>query len=124
VGTISRQTFFVEDDGGQTTFLVMCINYPRDVIESADFDMILDSVRDDLMARYRGQVNNEDLVQLNNYPGREFNFEGKWKNRSVYGNVMTFLIEERLYLLMAMGVEEEVDMDDVEKFFVSFESLN
>jgi hypothetical protein len=124
MGTISRQTFFVEEDGGQATFLVMCINYPREVIESADFDMILDGVRDDLMARYRGQVNNEDLVQLNNYPGREFNFEGKWKNRSVYGNVMTFLIEDRLYLLMAMGVEESVDMDDVEKFFVSFESVN
>jgi hypothetical protein len=124
VGTISRQTFFVENDGGQTTFLVMCIKYPRDAVESADYDMILNSVRDDLMARYRGKVNQEELVQLDNYPGREFDFEGKWKNSLVFGNVMTFLIEQRLYLLMAMGVEEEVDGEDVEKFFVSFESLN
>jgi hypothetical protein len=102
----------------------MCIKYPRDAVESADYDMILNSVRDDLMARYRGKVNQEELVQLDNYPGREFDFEGKWKNSLVFGNVMTFLIEQRLYLLMAMGVEEEVDGEDVEKFFVSFESLN
>jgi hypothetical protein len=124
VGTIHRQTFVVENDGGQTTYLVMCINYPRDAVEMASYDQILDSVRDDLMATYRGKVNKEELVQLENYPGREFDFEGKWKNSLVFGNVMTLLIEQRLYMLMALGVDEEVDKEDVEKFFVSFESLN
>ena len=61
---------------------------------------------------------------MDNYPGREFDFEGKWENSLVFGNVMTLLIEQRLYMLMALGVEEEVDKEDVEKFFVSFESLN
>jgi hypothetical protein len=124
VGTISRQTFVVENDGGQTTYLVMCIHYPSDTVEMVDYDQILNSVRDDLMARYRGKVNQEELVQLDNYPGREFDFEGKWKNSLVFGNVMTLLIEQRLYLLMALGVGEEVDEEDVEKFFVSFENLN
>lgn len=124
VGTINRQTFVVENDGGQTTYLVMCINYPRDAVETVSYDQILNSIRDDLMATYRGKVNKEELVQLDNYLGREFDFEGKWENSSVFGNVMTLLIEQRLYMLMALGVEEEVDKEDVEKFFVSFESLN
>jgi hypothetical protein len=124
VGPINRQTFVVENDGGQTTYLVMCINYPNGIVEAASYDLILDSVRDDLMAAYRGKVNKEELVQLDNYPGREFDFEGKRDNSLVFGNVMTFLIEQRLYLLMALGVDEEVDAEDVEKFFVSFESLN
>ncbi len=124
VGTINRQTFVVENDGGQTTYLVMCINYPGDAVETVSYDQILDSIRDDLMATYRGKVNKEELVQLDNYLGREFDFEGKWENSSVFGNVMTLLIEQRLYMLMALGVEEEVDKEDVEKFFVSFESLN
>jgi hypothetical protein len=124
VGTINRQTFVVENDGGQTTYLVMYINYPGDAVEMASYDKILNSVRDDLMATYQGKVNKEELVQLDNYPGREFDFEGKWENNLVYGNVITLLIEQRLYLLMALGVEEEVAKEDVEKFFVSFESLD
>jgi hypothetical protein len=124
VGTINRQTFVVENDGGQTTYLVMYINYPGDAVEMASYDKILNSVRDDLMATYQGKVNKEELVQLDNYPGREFDFEGKWENNLVYGNVITLLIEHRLYLLMALGVEEEVAKEDVEKFFVSFESLD
>jgi hypothetical protein len=124
VGTISRQSFVVEKDGGQTTYLVMSIDYPKDAIEMVDHDQILNSVRDDVMATYRGTVNQEDWVQMDNYPGQEFDFEGKWKNSSVFGNVMTLLIEKRLYMLLALGVDEEVDAKDVEKFFVSFESLN
>jgi len=124
VGTISRQTFVVESDGGQTTYLVMCINYPSGAIEMADNDQILNSIRDDLMATYRGKVNQEELVNFENYPGREFDFKGKWKNNLVFGNAMTLLIEQRLYLLMALGVEEEVEWENVERFFVSFESLN
>jgi len=124
VGTISRQTFVVESDGGHSTYLVMCINYPSGAIEAADYDQILNSIRDDLMATYRGKVNQEELVQMDNYPGREFDFKGKWENNLVFGNVMTFLIEQRLYLLMALGVEEEVEWENVERFFVSFENLN
>jgi hypothetical protein len=76
------------------------------------------------MATYRGQIYSEEMIALDNYPGREFNFEGEWKKYVVFGNVMTFLVEERLYLLMALGVEEEVNAEDAERFFVSFESLN
>ncbi len=124
VGTIKRQSFIAEDDGGRTSFLVMCINYPSGLVEAANYDQILNSIRDELMATYRGQVYQEDSVQMDNYPGREFNFEGKWKNSPVYGNAMSFLIEDRLFLLMALGIDEAVDEKDVERFFVSFESLN
>ena len=86
--------------------------------------MILDGVRDDLMATYQGQIYSEESIALDNYPGRVFSFEGEFDKNLVYGNVMSFLVEERLYLLLALGVEQEVDVEDAEKFFVSFESLN
>ena len=123
-GTIKRQIFVVENDDGRTTYLVMCINYPKDAVETASYDQLLNSVRDDVMATYQGKVNKEELLQLDNYPAREFDFEGKWENSVVFGNVLTLLIEQRLYLLMALGVEQAVDREDVEKFFVSFQSLN
>ena len=124
IGTISRQTYIAEGDGGQSSYLVMCVDFPKGVVESANYEVIFDSVRDDLMASYQGQIYSEDAIALDNFPGREFNFEGEWKKNLVYGNVMTFLVEERLYLLMALGVEEEVDPEDAEKFFISFENLN
>ena len=123
-GTIKRQIFVVENDDGRTTYLVMCINYPKDAVETASYDQLLNSVRDDVMATYQGKVNKEELIQLDNYPAREFDFEGKWENSVVFGNVLTLLIEQRLYLLMALGVEQVVDREDVEKFFVSFQSVN
>jgi hypothetical protein len=124
IGSISRQTYVAEDDSGQSSYLVMCIHYPREAIESANYDLILDGIRDDLMATYRGQIYSEERIALDNYPGRELNFEGQWKKNVVFGNVMTFLVEERLYLLMALGVEEKVNAEGAERFFVSFESLN
>jgi hypothetical protein len=122
-GTIQRQSFFIEDNGGRTTYLVMYLDYPPDIVEMAGSDQILESIRDDLMVTYRGTVNNEKLVLLDDTSGREFDFEGRWHNSLIFGHVRTFWIDQRLYMLMALGTEEGVVEEDIDKFFDSFEYL-
>ncbi|MGD2270221.1 MAG: DUF4234 domain-containing protein [Desulfobacterales bacterium] len=122
-GTIQRQSFFIEDNGGQATYLVMYLDYPRDIVEMAGSDQIFESIRDDLMVTYRGTVNNEKFVLLDDTTGREFDFEGTWNNGVIFGHVRTFWIDQRLYMLMALGTEEEVVEEDIARFFGSFEYL-
>jgi len=122
-GKMDQQMFAVERDD-RMAYMVGYADYPEHIVERIDVDQSFDATRDGMLGEYGARVTNETRIRLDSYPGREFSFEGTIKNTRFTGYSRIFLVDQRLYQLIAIGERAAVDKEDVNRFFLSFERLS
>ncbi len=115
--------FAVERDN-RMAYMVGYADYPEGIVERMNLDQSLDAARDGMLGEYSARVTNEKRILLDSYPGKEFSFEGTIKNTRFTGYSRIFLVDQRLYQLIAIGERAVVDKEDVDRFFLSFERLS
>ena len=60
------------------------------------------------------------LLLAGGYPGLEFSAEGKAKGKDAFLQARLFLVDQRLYQVIAMGRKGEVPQGEVNRYLNSF----
>jgi hypothetical protein len=120
VGNIKMYTFSAETNGGKIAYLVMYNDYPVGKLEPADQEKLLRDARDGAIAKAQGKMKNDAEIKLGEYPGRGFQFTGKFQDIEVDADWRLYLVGPRLYQLAVIGVGTPVPAESIKKFFNSF----
>lgn len=94
-------------------YFVAYSEFPGSEVSQVDADTILEAASEGILVD-GGRLLSQREISLEGYPGREIEYEDSEGNLS---NTRIFLVEERLYQLIAIASNS----DDVSRFFDSFE---
>jgi predicted RNase H-like HicB family nuclease len=124
MGDIKMQ-IFMAPLGTEAIFGVMYNDFPLDISTATgeDFEKIMDNGRDSALANMGGELISEEKVSLGDYSGRHIIFEIP-ENKLPGGGkgiLRVYLVENRLYQLIALGSHEAISDEDIEFFINSFE---
>jgi len=114
-------------EGEQAAYAVMYSDIP-DMITVTDQELVeqlLDDGRYGALANMSGTLVYEESVSLDEYPGRHIIYE--ISEEAIPGGgegvLRAYLVDGRLFQLMALGVKGELPAEDVERFLTSFQLL-
>jgi len=118
-------TFMAE--GEQAAFAVMYSDFPE-MIAMADqeaVEKILDDGRDSALTSMSGTLVGEESASLGDHPGRHIVYEISEDTIPGGGEgiLRVYLIDGRVFQLMALGVKGQLPAEDVERFVASFQLL-
>jgi len=105
---------------GGVLYAVAYVDLPSGQVQSSGPGEILDQARQALAGRVQGKALEEEKISLEEYAGR------RWRFAAGDGSLLLaegFLVDERLYTLMAGMEEESANQVEVEGFFASFTLL-
>ena len=96
-------------------------DYPLAHVLSTSPDQLLAGVRDTWIRRIEGRLTVSSTRPLDGrYPGMEFAAEGKMKNAATFLQARLYLVDQRLYQVIAMGRKGEVAQGTLNRFLASF----
>lgn len=114
-------------EGEQAAYAVMYSDFPE-MITVADQELIeqlLDDGRDGALTNMSGTLVGEESVSLGDHPGRHivYDISEQATPGGGEGILRVYLVDGRLFQLMALGVKGELPAEDVERFLKSFQVL-
>jgi hypothetical protein len=103
-------------------FAVGYTDYPLALVVGSPPDGLFTSVRDTWIRRIDGKLvaTDNSLKLAGKYPGVEFAGEGTSKGAPAFVQGRLYLVDQRLYQVVAMGRKNEVPQADVNRFLNSF----
>lgn len=109
-------------DRPDSFFAVGYSDYPVALVVGAPPAALFAGVRDTWVRRINGVlVASDNSVKLaGQYPGLEFTAEGKLNGADTFVQARLYLVDQRLYQLIAMGRKGEVPQGVVNRFLNSF----
>jgi hypothetical protein len=98
-------------------------DYPLALVIGEKPDKVFSGVRDTWVRRLGGRLVAPDakLTLAGQYPGLEFNAEGRAKGADAFVQARLYLVDQRLYQVIAMGLKNQVPQGEVNRFLNSFE---
>ncbi|MBN1431094.1 MAG: hypothetical protein JXB07_22180 [Anaerolineae bacterium] len=109
--------FSVEDWGD--AYLVGYSDFPQDIIEGTDAEMLLDFARDG--AAGDGTILSETSITINGYPGRALEIDSSDDDIVLYANI--YLVDNRLYQVIVTS-GDGTRSAKVSEFLDSFKLLD
>ena len=109
-------------DRPQSYYAIGYSDYPLALVAGADPKSVFSGVRETWVRRIQGRVTSPDreLKLDGRYPGIEFMAEGKMKGANAVLQARLFLVDQRLYQVIAMGRKNEVPQGEMNRFLNSF----
>ena len=92
--------------GDQAAYMVAYMDSPAGATEQSS-DALLDSARDGLLARVKGQLLSEEPETLDGHPGREI--RASLRDGKAVARERMFLVGGKIYLLAAVMPASEAD---------------
>lgn len=123
VGEIEIHSFLGER--GNESVSVGYTDYPAELVRVSDPERILDGSRDGAVENVNGELVSETRISLDGYPGRELTISIIAENKQeivLRGRV--FLVENRLYQIMAVVPKGKENGKHIEDFLQSFTLLS
>jgi hypothetical protein len=114
-GELDATMYLLESEGGAGAYLLMCNDYPKDLVDKAAADKVLDGARDGSAKQMDGKVIGEKKITVNGFPGREIEIdtgEFRYVARLV-------LAKARLHQAVAMSKTDKQKPADTRKFLDS-----
>jgi hypothetical protein len=98
-------------------------DYPLALVVGQDAGKVFEGVRDTWVRRIAGRRVMPDgkLTLAGKYPGLEFTAEGDSKGTEAFVQARIFLVDQRLYQVIAMGRKNAVAQGEINRFLNSFE---
>jgi hypothetical protein len=109
-------------DRRDSYFAVGYADYPLALVVGSPPEQVFGGVRDTWVRRVSGRlVSSDNSIKLDGkYPGLEFTAEGRMKDADTFVQARLFLVDQRLYQLVAMGRKEDVPQGVINRFLNSF----
>jgi hypothetical protein len=118
-GTIESRVFLVEHQAAG--YLVNYADYPQDLVQDSPADVILDGVSLGVVSQSGGTLKSSAAIRLGDFTGRELEITSPGGQSLL--KVRIYLVGVRIFQLSVVS-EIGVDIiDDVARFFESFELL-
>ena len=96
-------------------------DYPLAFVLSSKPEELLGGVRDTWVRRVKGTLVMSSPTRIDGkYPGIEFSAEGRVKDADTYLQARLYLVDQRLYQVIAMGKKGEVAQGTLNRFLNSF----
>ena len=110
-------------DRAASYYAVGFSDYPLAFAVTENPDAIFKGVRDTWVRRIGGRTVGPDrkLTLAGKYPGVEFTAEGNAKGAPAYLQARLFLVDQRLYQVIAMGLKNQVPQGELNRFLDSFQ---
>ena len=114
--------YLYSSDRPESFFAVGYADYPLVRVVGAPPEQIFAGIRDSWTRRIEGRlVARDNSIKLaSKYPGTEFVVEGKLKDAGAFVHGRLYLVDQRLYQVIAMGRKGEVPQAVVNRFLNSF----
>ncbi len=120
VGPVDIYTFTAETD--DTAYVVAYSDYPSEIIEQTDPQVLLDSSRDGAVANLGGTLVSEEVIDLEGNPGRSLIINATAnQNQAATINSRIYLVDNRLYQVLVVVPEGESTPEESESFLDSFD---
>ncbi|HEY3291363.1 MAG TPA: hypothetical protein VGK87_14635 [Anaerolineae bacterium] len=106
---------------GNTAYVASYSDYPEAVMAGADPLKVLEGAMNGAVTNIGGTLIDSKDVSLNDVPGKEFSANGKIANQgegSMRGRL--YLVKNRLYQLIVVGLKDQLPTADVDKYLQSF----
>lgn len=109
-------------DRPDSYFAVGYSDYPLALVVGATPEQVFAGVRDTWVRRIDGRrvAPDRELTLAGKYPGMEFTAEGKTKGADTFVQARLYLVEQRLFQVIAMGRKNEVPQGTVNRYLNSF----
>jgi hypothetical protein len=109
-------------DRADSFFAVGYADYPLATVIGGSPDQLFSGVRDTWLRRIEGKLTASDntIKLARQYPGTEFQAEGKVKGADAFVHARFYLVDQRLYQVIAMGRKDSVPQGLVNRFLNSF----
>jgi hypothetical protein len=106
----------------QSYYAVGYSDYPLGLILGANPEQVFAGVRNTWVRRIGGKLTGpvSPLTLAGRYPGVEFNAQGKLKGADALLQARLFLVDQRLYQVIAMVRKNEVPQGEINRFLNSF----
>jgi hypothetical protein len=97
-------------------------DYPLAIIIGAQPEEIFAGVRDTWLRRTQGKLisSNQDLKLADQHPGMEFTAEGKSGDAGTFVQARLYLVDQRLFQVIAMGPKQAVPQGTINRYLNSF----
>lgn len=111
-------------DSPDAYFAVGYTDYPLAAMVGNPPDAIFAGVRDTWIRRIDGRLGISSPVRLNRqYPGLEFTGDGRVNDADTFLHARVYLVDQRLYQVVAMGRKGEVSQGVINRFLDSFKII-
>jgi hypothetical protein len=109
-------------DRPESYYAVGYADYPLALVVGSPPEQVFGGVRDTWVKRVGGRlVASDNTLKLDGkYPGVGFTAEGRMQDAETFVQARLFLVDQRLYQLVAMGRKAEVPQGTVNRFLNSF----
>jgi len=105
-------------------FAVGYTDYPLAAMVGTPPDALFAGIRDTWIRRIEGRLLISSPVRLNRqYPGLEFTAEGRVKEIDTFLHARVYLVDQRLYQVVAMGRKGEISQGVINRFLDSFKII-
>lgn len=121
-GTIEIHMFVA--DRGQESWLVGYSDYPEEIVQAADPQLILEGAGNGAAANVDGELVSIAQTSLNDYPGRKVTISAQAQNGQdmvVQGHM--FLVGNRLYQILVVVPKGQESRQEIADFLQSFQLI-
>lgn len=119
VGKIALHTFGSSNKAGQ--YMLSYGDYPNAPVDAAQYQKVLDGVRDGVIKGLEAELISEVKVTLKGHPGRELRMTKMSEGVEIVFSWKMILVGRRLYQLGVATTKADAEVPDLRKFFDSFE---
>jgi hypothetical protein len=120
------QAHLYSSDRPDSYFAVGYSDYPLKLVVGVPPQQVLSGVRDTWVRRIDGKVITEDngVKLARKYPGLEFTARGTVNGADTFLQARLYLVDQRLYQLIALGRTSEMPQGVVNRFLNSFRLID
>jgi hypothetical protein len=106
-------------------FAVGYSDYPLALVLGGSPQELFADVRDTWVRRLEGRlVSSDDRIRIGNYPGYAFSVVGKAKGADAILDARLYLVDQRLYQIVAISRRNEVAQGIVNRYLDSFKLID
>lgn len=121
-GRISAHMY--HSDRPDAYFAIGYVDYPLALVVSSGPETILAGPQQAWMKRIEGKVTSTQPLKLaGKHPGVQFTVEGRYKDRDALLEGRLYLVDQRLYQLIAISHKGELSQGVVNRYFDSFKLI-
>jgi hypothetical protein len=111
------ETHMFRAEQGQEAWVVAYSELPVEIVQASDPRGMLEASRDGAVANINGELVSDAPISLNEYPGREFTASAQGLSL----RARMFLVENRLYQIMAVVPKDKENSKEIDDFLQSFQ---
>lgn len=108
---------------GTGAYLMSINDYPANLVQTANPQLILDGARDGGLQNVNATLVNETKIEKDGFPGRDVTAKANVQGKDYTLRIRIYLVSNRLYQLMVLTEPGKIPDGDIAKFMDSFKLL-